>query len=78
MIKMGKVRMPTTVPVKNALPPVSRRTSQTTVRIWIHWAPTVKKLPIQRYRKSLYWEIIQKLLRLPAPTCLSQIYPNFI
>ena len=67
MIKMGKVRMPTTVPVKNALPLVSCSTSQPTVRIWIHWAPTVKKFPIQRYRKSLYWEIIQKLLRRPAP-----------
>jgi len=36
MTRIGKVRMPTTVPVKNALPSVSCNTNQPTVRIWIH------------------------------------------
>ena len=61
---MGKVRIPTAVPVRNALPSVSANTSQPTVSTWIHWAPTVKKLPIQRYRKSRYLETTQKLLCL--------------
>lgn len=43
MLKMGRVRMPTTAPVKNALPLVICNTSQPTVRIRTHWAPTVKK-----------------------------------
>ena len=48
------MRMPTAVPVKKALPSVNCKTSQPTVSIWIHWALTVKKFPIHRYRKSLY------------------------
>ena len=65
IIRMGNVLIPTAVPVKKALPSVRCSTSQTTVSIWIHWAPTVKKFPIQRYWKSLYAEMTQKLLCLP-------------